>query len=401
MVFSEKIAEENWMEEQIENVLKSSNKELSSLKDLILSDEKNLKMDDKIITDDHITKVLKKSIIGKNNFNDIYSQNSAWIIFAVQHRLNKLWFTSVWNIDWLSWSNTNSAISAFQEKWNNGHLKDQIAVDGYAGLQTIKRLLVTNYSWETSVDIWKTNKSIYGFPWATTMEINYKKMPWLNKEKAFRDREESNLDVDLIEPKKISDVKEKTEVEKQLIKILGLQEINKTWIYHDQNNPNILYKFIDWKFYRNRLNNFEVNNKIYKNGHTSWSRYYEKNVKFPENFKDAITENRIKKILPSFNEINKKFWWKKSSIEHKRLLERGLNADIFYNDETVFHEYHWWTAAQSENDYMTIDNGGNLKKINDIGQGNTVFEIDGTWYIDDYRFDSVEAFFMRLQKELD
>jgi hypothetical protein len=77
MPFSEKIAEENWMEKQIENVLKDSNKELKDLKDLVLSKEKVLRMDNINITDDHVTNILKKSIKDKKTFSDVYAKDSA------------------------------------------------------------------------------------------------------------------------------------------------------------------------------------------------------------------------------------------------------------------------------------------------------------------------------------
>jgi peptidoglycan hydrolase-like protein with peptidoglycan-binding domain len=101
--------EQNWVEKQIENVLKETNTDLTNLKDIVI-EENILKWDadedkdtyEKTIDKTHIINILK-SVENKDKFsgkNGVYGENSAWITFAVQYALNELWFwTELGNID--------------------------------------------------------------------------------------------------------------------------------------------------------------------------------------------------------------------------------------------------------------------------------------------------------------
>ncbi len=155
MPFSEKIAsQENWIEAQIEETLKETNDDLKDLKDLVLRDSGNLeakidKEKHEKINKEHIICILNS--VKDKKYNEIYSKNASWITFAVQYALDKLWFVDkLWNIDWLYGQKTRFAVIAFQEKWNKDHATDQIAVDGWAGPDTIKRI-ITSLWWKINL----------------------------------------------------------------------------------------------------------------------------------------------------------------------------------------------------------------------------------------------------------
>jgi len=154
--FGEQIhAQENWIEWQVESSLRDTNKELSGLKDIILKESKLYatigEKDETIeITDTHAANILSAAIQNADTFQAIYAKNSAWVVFAVQKLLTSLAskdknyadiVASEFRIDGLFGDQTQSLIRAFQEKWNQNNPDHIITVDGYAGKETIGKLL--------------------------------------------------------------------------------------------------------------------------------------------------------------------------------------------------------------------------------------------------------------------
>ena len=138
MVFSEVVAQDNWIEDQVEAALTATSEELKWLKDLVKVGE-NLKLGEKQITTEHVVNVLKDTK-GKSR-HDIYETwQGAGVTLAVQYALEKMNYNP-WTIDGLMWAKTKAAVKKFQEDWNGQHTDDKITADGFAGEKTIDRML--------------------------------------------------------------------------------------------------------------------------------------------------------------------------------------------------------------------------------------------------------------------
>jgi peptidoglycan hydrolase-like protein with peptidoglycan-binding domain len=73
--------------------------------------------------------------------NEIYGKNAAGTVFAVQYALEKFGYP-VGNIDGQNGPKTEAAVKRFQYYWNLANSDDKIAEDGFAGGETIKRILL-------------------------------------------------------------------------------------------------------------------------------------------------------------------------------------------------------------------------------------------------------------------
>ena len=109
-------------------------------------------------------------------------------------------------------------------------------------------------------------------------------------------------------------------------------------------------------------------------------------------------DDEKKRTFISLLNLDDTFWGNyKLTLEDisafKKWTAKGT-FDYATGSDTVFHEY----TDDPENDYNTLQA---WKIVNVWDQWSAkVFEVDGTGTIDDERFDSVDAFFVRLKKEI-
>lgn len=123
------------------------------------------------LTADHVKSVLKQAI-GKfelakehdkhgdetaNNhiaFMDVYAMMGAGLVFNMQLALAKLGCTFEQGIDGMYGSkDTTQRVIEFQNAWNASHEDDQIAVDGWAGQETLEKIVIAmdDPNWDPSL----------------------------------------------------------------------------------------------------------------------------------------------------------------------------------------------------------------------------------------------------------
>ena len=136
----------DWVKQQIEDVYKETNNNLSWLKDKITNNTL-----EKELTLDHVKAVLDNALDKFNNgqtLKEVYGgKTTAWpewmwsgLNISVQIILRKLGIDP-WDIDWFYGTKTKKAVENFQDKWNKDHPNDKITKDGWAGKETIKRII--------------------------------------------------------------------------------------------------------------------------------------------------------------------------------------------------------------------------------------------------------------------
>ncbi len=166
---SKKIGEINWLENKIKDSYKEIYETKGELQDLKkevmnnLSGETLKAMLEKDLTVEHVKMVLQSAVgkfeAAKNSANpddhiafmDVYSAMGAGLVFNMQLALAKLGCKFEQGIDGIYGSkDTNKRIQEFQNAWNTAHADDQIAVDGWAGQETLTKIIsaLDDTSWD-------------------------------------------------------------------------------------------------------------------------------------------------------------------------------------------------------------------------------------------------------------
>jgi len=106
----------------------------------------------------------------------------------------------------------------------------------------------------------------------------------------------------------------------------------------------------------------------------------------------------------SILELDQKFWnWFKLWAKEYDLFKRWMDNKIFDWTMNPFHENIPF-MYDADNDYMKLLSDKESISKQEMTWTNPVFEVDGTGWgdiWDDYRFDSVKWFFIRLEYRLD
>ena len=163
---SNKVGDIQWLEKKIKESYKEIYESKAELQDLKSNIAKNLSgkefktMLENEVTIDHVKNVLNQAIgkfeslrsgatdkdpkeLAHVSFMDVYGAMGAGLVFNMQLGLAKLGCTFQSGIDGMYGSkDTTVRVKEFQNAWNVSHPTDSIAADGWAGEQTLKRMIL-------------------------------------------------------------------------------------------------------------------------------------------------------------------------------------------------------------------------------------------------------------------
>lgn len=150
---SNKIGEINWVEAKIKDSYKEIMETKGELKDLKgaiaenLSGEKLKATLENELTIDHVKNVVNQAVTkfgGKSDmvtFNNVYAEMGAGLVFNLQLALAKLGCNFSRGIDGMYGKDTTARVKEFQNAWNVAHPTEALSADGWAGSNTLQKIV--------------------------------------------------------------------------------------------------------------------------------------------------------------------------------------------------------------------------------------------------------------------
>lgn len=152
---SKKIGDINWVEAKIKDSYKEIYEKKQELQSLQAELANNLSGDhlkqliEDNLTTDHVKSVLQQAVTkfdaepGMLGFNKVYGEMGAGLTFNLQLALAKLGGKFTRGIDGLYGSkDTRKRVREFQEAWNNLYPDQKISTDGWAGQNTLHKIML-------------------------------------------------------------------------------------------------------------------------------------------------------------------------------------------------------------------------------------------------------------------
>jgi hypothetical protein len=114
------------------------------------------------------------------------------------------------------------------------------------------------------------------------------------------------------------------------------------------------------------------------------------------NLSNILNNKKTLNTFKSMFNLSDDFWWDyKLGAKEYKLFTKWIENNIFDTSSSTFHKY-----TNQYNDYTTLaTNHTSTKKHTHTIWKTLVFEVDGTWFIDDQRFDSIQTFFVWLANQ--